>query len=74
MSFLLTCPVGEVLERGALAAPDVALDEDGVGTPEVAATAGRGLPHTTTALIVVGSVLGRVAEKVTGTKLQLFCV
>ena len=30
----LTSPVGEVLERGALAAADVALDEDGVGPLE----------------------------------------
>ena len=37
MNIFLTSPVGEVLERGALAAADVALDEDGVGTPEVAA-------------------------------------
>ena len=65
MNIFLTSPVGEVLERGALAAADVALDEDGVGTPEVAAN-GCGTPHTTAALVAVGSVLRRAAEKVTG--------
>ena len=65
LNIFLTSPLGEVLERCALAAADVSLDEDGVGTPEVA-DVGRSRPHTTAALIVVGSVLGRAAEKVTG--------
>ena len=69
----LTSPVGEVLERGALAAADVALDEDGVGPLEagnVAAADGRGGPFHAAVRNVVGIVLGtgRAAEKVTRIK------
>ena len=64
--FLPTRPVGEVLERGALAAADVALDEDGVGPLEAGnvAAAGRCRFHAA-AHIVVGMVLGSAAENVT---------
>ena len=62
--FLLTCPVGEVLERGALAAADVALDEDGVGPLEAGnVAAGRG-PFHAAVRNVVCIVFGGAAENV----------
>ena len=61
----LTSPVGEVLERGALAAADVALDEDGVGPLEAGNVTGWGPFLTEAARAVVSMVLGGAAEKVT---------
>ena len=62
--FLPTRPVGEVLERGALAAADVALDEDGVGPLEAGnVAAGRG-PFHAAVRNVVCIVFGGAAENV----------
>ena len=59
---LLTCPVGEVLERGALAAADVALDEDGVG-PLEPGVAVVDPPPTAAFGTVFSMVLRRSTEK-----------